>query len=164
VNILIDNDGYACLAGFHLATIALEQRIVRSPALVDEAFPWMSPELLGGGYLTKEADCYALGMVIYEVLTGQVPFAAPPSFQLFTAILKGKRPIRPQGDEGRFFTDEIWEVLEHCWKRKPGSRLSAEGVLMCLEGNPSPLRLLGSLKASAWVQPVRNLFRPSQSR
>lgn len=42
----------------------------------------MSPELLdpeqlylGDGLPTKESDCYALGMVIYEVLSGQVPFA-----------------------------------------------------------------------------------------
>ena len=50
---------------------------------------WMSPELLDPGRFnltegrrTKESDCYALGMVIYEVLSGQAPFAplSPPLY------------------------------------------------------------------------------------
>jgi serine/threonine protein kinase len=162
VNILIDNDGRARLTGFHLATIALEQQIVRSPALVDDAFPWMSPELLEGSYLTKEADCYALGMVIYEVLSGQVPFSRSPSFQLFAAILKGKRPVRPQGSEGILFTDEMWEVLEHCWEQKPGDRLSAEGIFLCLKGDLSLLRRTGNPEVGTWVRRASKLFRPSQ--
>jgi serine/threonine protein kinase len=75
----------------------------------------MSPELLDPdqfglkeGGPTKESDCYALGMVIYEVLSGQPPFAECKGFVVIRKVLAGERPKRPQGDEGKLFTDGIW--------------------------------------------------------
>jgi serine/threonine protein kinase len=62
----------------------------------------MSPELLDPGsfgleksYPTRESDRYALGMVIYEVLSGRAPFA--PHKAPVLKILRGERPERPQG-------------------------------------------------------------------
>jgi hypothetical protein len=84
---------------------------------------------------TKESDQYALGMVIYEVLSGQVPFAP---YEYSTAVLKiaeGERPERPQGEEGRLFTDDIWDTLGLCWKHQPHDRISASAVLLRLEGH-----------------------------
>jgi serine/threonine protein kinase len=92
----------------------------------------MSPELLGGSPPTKQSDCYALGMVIYEVLSGKVPFVLNAS--LVSKILRGEHPERPQGEEGALFTDEIWEVLEQCWEKQPADRISAEGVFIRLRG------------------------------
>ena len=105
------------------------------------AIPWMSPELLypekfglKKSHLTKGSDCYALGMVIYEVLGGQAPFASRRDPEILYMVLGGERPERPRGDEGKPFTDRIWEVLEHCWQPQPSNRLSAKAVLMGLEG------------------------------
>jgi len=104
---------------------------------------WMSPELLDPESFglrkirpTKESDCYALGMVIYEVLSGHRPFAprAPPF--IIRKVLEGERPERPQGEEGMLFTDAIWQILELCWEHQPGDRTSVKAVLSCLEGNP----------------------------
>jgi len=108
---------------------------------------WMSPELLhpeGFGFEkcrpTKESDYYALGMVVYEVLSGQIPFASIRTPVAMLRVLEGKRPERPQGEEGRLFTDAIWNVLELCWKPQPSDRPSAKSILLCLEGTPSPLQ------------------------
>ena len=102
----------------------------------------MSPELfdpdrfgLKESCPTKESDCYALGMVIYEVLSGQVPFALCKEVVVIFKILDGERPVRPQGEEGSLFTDSIWNVLQLCWKPQPHDRASAEAVLLGLEGN-----------------------------
>jgi hypothetical protein len=89
---------------------------------------------------TMKSDCYALGMVIYEVLSGQSPFATCGDDEVISLVVLGRRPERPQGNEGKLFTDRTWEVLKHCWKQQPRSRLSAKGVLMGLEGNLSQLR------------------------
>ena len=104
----------------------------------------MSPELLDperfnleGSHPTKESDCYALGMVVYEVLSGQTPFA--PS--KVPVVLEGRHPRRPQGAKGRLFTDALWEVLGLCWKVQPSERASAKAVFQALGGNLSLVQL-----------------------
>ena len=112
----------------------------------------MSPELLDPERFgskdnrpTKESDCYALGMVIYEVLSGQAPFTPYRSPTVIQKVTRGERPARPEGMEGAWFTDDLWEVLEQCWVPQPGSRPSVEAVLEHLEPGsrawkpPSPL-------------------------
>jgi len=109
---------------------------------------WMSPELLNpelfgfnDGRLTKESDCYALGMVIYEVLSGQRPFAQDKDFVVIQKVIEGKRPERPPGTR---FTNELWGMLELCWNHKPCDRPSLETILKRLErvtrasGSPFP--------------------------
>lgn len=73
------DNGSACLADFGLMSIILDPGTVDVTASVEGGFKgtyrWMSPELfspsdfdLPGFQLTKESDCYAFGMVIYEVV------------------------------------------------------------------------------------------------
>ena len=74
-NVLIDNVGTARVADFGLMTMADLSTILLSETDVSSGgtLCWMSPELLdprhfgSDGRLTRESDCYALGMVIYEV-------------------------------------------------------------------------------------------------
>lgn len=113
----------------------------------------MSPELLDPESFgltkirpTKESDCYALGMVIYEVLSGLTPFAPYGSPIIIRKVLDGERPGRPQGEEGLLFTDGIWLVVKLCWQARPGDRSSAKAVLLGLEGNPSASRLISNME------------------
>ena len=106
---------------------------------------WMSPELLDPGRFnltegrrTKESDCYALGMVIYEILSGQAPFAPLRPPPVIWRVLEGLRPGRPEGTVRVLFTDDIWKTLELCWKHQPGERINAKIVLQRLE-KASPL-------------------------
>jgi hypothetical protein len=107
---------------------------------------WMSPELLQpksfcleGVKPTKESDCYALGMVVYEVLGGRESLEEFRGYDAIARILSGERPERPQEEEaGKVFTDDVWGVVECCWKHQPGERMTAEAALLCLEGTPLP--------------------------
>ena len=110
-------------------------------------YQWMGPELLEperfgfkNSRPTMESDCYALGMVIYEVLSGRAPFHPWKLPRIMQKVLNGERPLRPQGQEGVLFTNIIWETLEHCWKHEPSQRMSAKNVLLGLEGDPSAFR------------------------
>ena len=107
----------------------------------------MSPELLDPtrfgleeSHPTKESDCYALGMVVYEVLSGQAPFAPAKAPVVIWMVLEGRRPGRPHGAEGKLFTDSIWGVLELCWKPQPSKRTSVEVVFRRLGGKPTLVR------------------------
>jgi hypothetical protein len=108
----------------------------------------MSPELLDPGIFglkkrrsTKESDCYALWMVIYEVLSGQTPFSPSKAPVVMRKVLNGERPERPQGNNVKYFTDGIWRVMQFCWKSLPRDRIRAKDVLLGLEGNPALSRL-----------------------
>ena len=148
LNVLVDNNGRACLTCSSTLTIASDQPTATSATMLNGAAQFMSPERiapglfgLGHGCPTKESDCYALGMVIYEVLSGRMPFSQGRDAETMLRVLDGTRPGRPQGDVGKLFTDGMWEILECCWKHQPVDRISAKDVLLRLERIPSPLRL-----------------------
>ena len=89
----------------------------------------MSPELfdperfgLEHSRRTKSSDCYAVGMVIYEVLSGHVPFPQYGSHAVVFKVLRGERPEKPQGVRGNWFTGDVWRILEGCWRHEPGGR------------------------------------------
>ena len=100
----------------------------------------MSPELLdpirfgfNDSRPTEESDCYALGMVILEVLSGQVPFTRDCNeFMVMRKVVEGERPGRPRGTEG-WFTNDLWGMLELCWSPKPESRPTIKTILERLE-------------------------------
>ena len=99
----------------------------------------MSPELIdpgrlgsGDGQPTKESNCYALGMVILEVLTGQAPFPHYDTWKAILKVLEGECPERPQETEEIWFIDDLWETLEQCWSPQPELRPTVEAVLGCL--------------------------------
>ena len=79
-------------------------------------------------------------MVIYEVLSGQVPFRLSGEFVAMEKVIEGVRPERPEGEIGMLFTDGIWELVHLCWMHQPGDRISAKDLLLGIERNSSPLR------------------------
>lgn len=146
-NILIDNNGCACLAGFGQLTVALDQSTTTSSDTPGGTIRWMSPERfdpdrfgLEGNNPTEESDCYGLGMVIYEVLSGETPYAQYGQLVLIPKILDGERPSRPQGAQGERFTADLWQMLELCWKPQPGDRPNLNVVLQCLQDVTPPPR------------------------
>ena len=142
-NILVNQAGRACLADFGLLTIALDPSNITTSGSFHQGGTcrWMAPELFDPSKFgfkdhcpTKNSDRYALGMVIYEVLSGQIPFAGHSSFVVPGIVLEGERPAKPQGAKGRWFTDDVWSILSYCWNSNPGDRAKTEVVLSCLEG------------------------------
>ena len=97
----------------------------------------MSPELfdpeIENHNPTEYSDRYALGMVMYEVLSGHAPFYTSKIWAVSGKVLKGDRPERPQGAEGVWFIGEIWKVLQTCWTHQAENRARIEDVLQCLE-------------------------------
>jgi hypothetical protein len=106
---------------------------------------------------TKESDCCALGMTIYEVLTEQMPLASFKSSVVTRKIATGERPGGPQGDNGRHFTGGVCVcvggggVIQRSWELQPHDRISVKAILMGLEGNPPLLELPSN--ASEYVEP-----------
>ena len=147
-NILIDQSGHARLADFGLLTIISDPKYLLSSSSHTQAgtVRWMSPERIAPEQFgfkdsrpTISSDCYALGMVIYETISGNFPFHKDTDPTVFLKVMQGKHP--PQGVN---FTESLWVMLEGCWASKPNDRPSVEAVLQYLElapdlsGPPSP--------------------------
>ena len=95
----------------------------------------MSPELIDpqrfgfkNSRPTKSSDCYALGMVIYETISGHLPFHKHADLSVFLKVLEGVRPSRKGG-----FPNSLWGMLELCWAPQPSARPNVAEVLQCLE-------------------------------
>ena len=78
----------------------------------------MAPELLSkGAKPSKEADMYAFGMLVYEVIMGARPY-----------LIQGSRPTkRDQMPAG--FGQGTWEFAERCWDEDQARRPSAREAL-----------------------------------
>ena len=106
---------------------------------------WMSPELivpekfeLAKSRLTTSSDCYALAMVVYETISGDVPFHEFPEPVVYAKVMLGEHPSR-----GAVFPDDLWKMMELCWTSQPNDRPSIADVLQCLRAasglsEPSP--------------------------
>ena len=94
----------------------------------------IAPEWFGfeNGRPTIPSDCYALGMVIYETISGNIPFHKDTDLTVSMKVVKGKRP--PQGAN---FTEDLWGMLGRCWASRPNNRPRIEDVLRYLEMAPN---------------------------
>jgi serine/threonine protein kinase len=160
----------ACLADFGFSTItSVEHRTAANASMISVVSKtslmsftaggtprWMSPELLDSDRFgandnrpTKKSDCYAFGMVVYEVridvvvpalgkvgLTyDQVLCGNPPyweitnSWAVTIAITEGDRPKRPEAAETLGFTKELWRIVQRCWLVDPSSRPDVRTIL-----------------------------------
>ena len=124
---------------------------------------WMSPELLDPerfGFLdsrpTEESDCYALGMVVLEVLSGRAPFMACRDAIVMRKVTEGTHPERP---EEAWFTDEVWRTLERFWTPEPLSRPRVKVMFQCLEAASPSWTTLSHLVSSTANSSVGELIK-----
>ena len=83
----------------------------------------MAPELyLDGARASKEADMYAFGMVVYEVITGTRPFGDRKVVELPALTAQGWRPPMPEDPVATGFCQGTWELVERCWDEHPEQR------------------------------------------
>ena len=73
-NIMITRDGIAKLADFGIAKAVSDSTLVTETSRVIGSVHYFSPEQARGSYVDERSDIYSLGIVLYEMLTGQVPF------------------------------------------------------------------------------------------
>lgn len=74
-NIMITRDGIAKLADFGIAkAVSSSTMVANETSRIIGSVHYFSPEQARGSYVDERSDIYSLGIVLYEMLTGQVPF------------------------------------------------------------------------------------------
>jgi serine/threonine-protein kinase len=96
----------------------------------------MAPEQLDPGALTSAADIYAMGLIMYEMLTAKRPFAtgATPHATVLLRKEVPPHPLRQLMPE----IDAAWEItIGRCLEREPDDRFArARDVVAALAGEP----------------------------
>ncbi|WP_127848574.1 Stk1 family PASTA domain-containing Ser/Thr kinase [Lacticaseibacillus hulanensis] len=72
-NILVDENGTAKITDFGIAVALSENSMTQTNSLLGSVH-YLSPEQARGSMPTRQSDIYALGIILYEMLTGSVPF------------------------------------------------------------------------------------------
>ena len=72
-NILVDSAGNCKITDFGIALALTETSVTQTNTLLGSVH-YLSPEQARGNSATKKSDIYALGIILYEMLTGDVPF------------------------------------------------------------------------------------------
>lgn len=136
-NVLCDQEkDRVLLSDFGLAGIlprggSTDPRLTRAGETIG-TFGYLSPEQLKGEDPTEGTDIYALGLLGYEILTGEGPFPVRGKVDLNLAHLRAEpRPLAAlRGDVDQQLSD----LLVRCLSKEPGKRPSARFVVQTLRG------------------------------
>ena len=114
----VDKDGVAKIADFGVA------KLISHEATHQRAFmgtpSYMSPEQLEGLSVGGASDQFALGVVVYELLTGEKPFAAPNLAALHYMICK--RPAKPVQELNSALSETVNRVMDRVLAKLPEER------------------------------------------
>lgn len=128
-NVFLPSSGSppAMVLDFGLSTASGVARLTRTGAVLGTP-RYMAPEQLrSASEAGPRADVYALGVLLYEALSGQSPFEAADRGELLGAILEGRRvPLRSRRPD---LPAEIEQVLERAMHRDPAARFEGPRAL-----------------------------------
>jgi eukaryotic-like serine/threonine-protein kinase len=91
-NILMDSDGNVKITDFGIA-MALSATAHTKTNSVIGTVHYLSPEQARGGMATKKSDIYSLGIVFYELLSGELPFTADTAVAIALKHLQEETPL-----------------------------------------------------------------------
>ena len=90
-NILIDQNKHLKITDFGIATASFDNSLTQTNTLVGSVH-YLSPEQARGSVATKRSDIYSLGIILYELLTGQVPFEGENAVSIALKHFKDQIP------------------------------------------------------------------------
>jgi Protein kinase domain len=156
-NILVDAEGRTTLLDFGLSIGDLlgedsseQGRIVGTPA-------YLAPEQIRGDPVTPRADLYALGVLLYEALSGELPHPCSSLHELIAARLND--PPAPLGALAPLVPPAVAALVERLLSVEVEDRpASAAEVLGVLRGQPLERLAFAALPAVADEETLRALF------
>jgi serine/threonine protein kinase len=93
-NVLLTDDRRPKIADFGVAYSGSGQRLTGKGSIVG-TLPYMSPEYLEKGFITRQGDIYAVGAIAYELVTGFAPFSGLGPCEMIEAKIS-RTPIDPR--------------------------------------------------------------------
>ena len=127
-NTIVTLQGVVKIVDFGLARIIDSNTSTQTAAIAGTA-PYMSPEQADGKHIDYRTDLWSLGVVLYQMLTGHIPFSAPSTPAMLYAIVHAPAPeMDPR------IPAALQKVIYQALAKEPADRYqSAAGMLKDLE-------------------------------
>lgn len=156
-NVLVRDDGLAILVDFGIATFEGADRVTRTGSVIGTP-PYLAPELFAPASPgpTPSSDLWALGITLYEMVEGRVPFAGHEVWEV-------QENIRQSPDPAIRFAGPLAPVIQGLLITDPRERLdaaTAEAMLREVLGDPTAPN---AARAASATHPPTALSPPNPS-
>jgi len=122
-NVLVDKNCRLKIADFGIACVASKCDSLRG------TYRWMAPEMIKGKCYGRKVDVYSFGLILWELVSGTLPFADMNPVQVAVAVIdKNSRPVIPT-----HCPHGLRDLINQCWALKPQKRLEFCQIVRVLE-------------------------------
>ncbi len=157
-NVMVDDDDHIKLIDFGIASDASARRLTYANFNAGLGTPdYISPEQVKGKRGDARSDIYAMGVILYEMLTGKLPFTGPSPLAVMNDRLLN-HPIPPRVADASV-SPQLQEIIYRALERDPRNRYThAQEFLRDLE-NPAQVGVEDRVELRDWQKRKAQLPR-----
>jgi serine/threonine-protein kinase len=157
-NIMLCDDGSLRIIDFGIAKSLAMKRVTFGGFSPKMGTPdYMAPEQIKGKRGDGRTDVYSLGVILYEMATGSLPFQGETTYELMNSRLV-RDPQRPR-QLNPDLTPELEEIILHALEQEPDNRYVSAAAMKFELDSPESVTVTGRYKrlrtSSGWKRQVR---------
>ena len=137
-NVLMGQNDQVYVSDFGLATSleTAKMGMTRTGAFVGTP-RYMSPEQVEGKTVDHRSDLYSLGLVLYEMVSGEVPFSGDSTWQvMYQRVKEAPKDVKVANPK---VPDNVALIIMHCLEKEPAERYqSAKEIIADIDAGRSP--------------------------
>jgi predicted Ser/Thr protein kinase len=130
-NVLLTADGTAKVTDFGIARATGDSSLTATGSILGTAH-YLAPEQAAGDPATPQTDVYAAGVVLFEMLTGKVPFDAPSPVAVASQHMRGEVPTPSSIDHA--IPTRLDDVVQKATAKDPKDRYTDAGEMAAVLG------------------------------
>ena len=127
-NIIISKEGKVKVADFGIARAVSQTTTIDNYSQNIGSVHYLSPEQARGGFSDERSDIYSLGVTLYEMLAGHVPFTGDNAVSV--ALLHVHGEAQPLSEVNPTVPSSIEKIVEKCMQKKPERRYMTTNELI----------------------------------